>query len=154
MSQNLISLSLSDEQLATLDVAISTLETQLVGLISLEPDERRSLARMGQKSEVFCRQTLSVMDQNRQIVPPSLDLTGAQQDLLALDRLRPRLDRLQRLVERGNDTETALGADAMQVALEGYALIKVSGGNQGLEGLRRELGSRFKARRSLDPVSA
>jgi hypothetical protein len=31
----------------------------------------------------------------------------------------------------------------MSVALQGYALLKVSGKNQGLEGLRKELGARF-----------
>ena len=31
----------------------------------------------------------------------------------------------------------------MQVASQGYALLKVSGRNQGLEGLRKDLGTRF-----------
>lgn len=31
----------------------------------------------------------------------------------------------------------------MRCALDGYALLKVSGRNQGLEGLRRDLGTRF-----------
>lgn len=156
MSQNLISLTLSDEQLASVDSALSSLETALSGLISLHVDQRRDLKKMGQRSEVFCRQTLSILDQNLQIVPPSLELAAARFDLVALDRLRPRLDRLQRLAERGRDTETALGSDIMSVALEGYALLKVSGRNQGLEGLRKELSALFaKTRRSEEaaPVS-
>ena len=52
---------------------------------------------MGQKSEVFCRQAISVLAQNPQIVPPSLHVADAQADLLALDRLRPVLERLQKL---------------------------------------------------------
>ena len=62
---------------------------------------------------------------------------------MALDRLRPRMQRLQRLAERGADSETALGSDIMRCALDGYALLKVAGRNQGLEGLRKELGTRF-----------
>jgi hypothetical protein len=31
----------------------------------------------------------------------------------------------------------------MTTALQGYALLRVSGKNQGLEGLRKELGARF-----------
>lgn len=149
MSQNLISLSLSDEQQAAAAAALTALETAFAALISLDSDERRSLLRMGPKSEVFCRQTLSVLAQNPQILPPSLNLGEAQADLLALDRLRPLLDRLQRLAERGQDTEAALGSDVMDLALEGYGLLKVSGRNQGLEGLRKELSSRFaKSRRA------
>lgn len=41
----------------------------------------------------------------------------------------------------------------MSCALEGYALLKVSGKNQGLEGLRRELSGRF-AKRSRAPEPA
>ncbi|KWS02455.1 Methyl-accepting chemotaxis protein [Lysobacter capsici AZ78] len=148
MSVNLIQLEVSDEQVATAVAALDQLETALAGLVSLSPDDRRRLTKMGPKSEVFCRQALSVLEQNRQIVPPSLDLPGAQLDLRTLDRLRPLLDRLQRLAERGEDTETALGADLMAFALEGYGLLKVSGKNQGLDGLRKEMGARWaKGRR-------
>ena len=135
--------------------ALTALEGALSGLISLDADERRRLTKMGQKSEVFCRQALSVLAQNSQIVPPSLNLREAQADLGALDRLRPVLDRLQRLAERGSDTEMALGSDVMDVALEGYGLLKVSGKNQGLDGLRKELSSRWaKTRRAAVPAEA
>jgi hypothetical protein len=43
-----------------------------------------------------------------------------------------------------------LRLDVIVVALEGYALLKVSGSNQGLEGLCRSLGSRFF--RPAEPV--
>src|SRR5690606_19735982 len=108
MSQNLVSLQLSSEQLTQAEQAITALEQALGGLVSLAPADRRRLVKMGQKSEVFCRQTLRVMSQNPQVVPPGLDLAGAQADLLALDQLWPLLDRLQRLAERGRDTEMAL----------------------------------------------
>jgi hypothetical protein len=155
MSQNIVSLVLADEQINAAMDALTALEGALAGLISLDAEERRRLTKMGQKSEVFCRQAISVLAQNPQIVPPSLQLADAQADLLALDRLRPVLDRLQKLAERGSDTEIALGSDVMDVALEGYGLLKVSGKNQGLDGLRRELSSRWsKARRPADVAVA
>ena len=46
MSQNLIHLALDDAQLAAIDQALSTLETTLAGLISLDAEDRRSLARL------------------------------------------------------------------------------------------------------------
>ena len=142
-SQNLVSLTLSDAQLSVIDQSLTDLETQLSGLIAMNAAQRKSLARMGDKSESFCRQTLNVLAQNPQVVPPSVALQEGLADLEALDRLRPRLQRMLRLTERAADTETALGSDVMNVALQGYALLKVAGKNQGLEGLRRELGSRF-----------
>lgn len=142
-SQNLLSLTLSDAQLTAIDNALSELEAQLSGLASMEAAKRRALARMGGKSETFCRQALNVLEQNPQVVPPSLRVGDARADLEAIDRLRPRLQRLQRLTERAQDSETMLGSDVMSFALKGYAVLKVAGKNQGLEGLRRELGSRF-----------
>jgi hypothetical protein len=155
MSQNLVSLTLSDTQLSTIDQCLGDMEAQLLDLIAMNTAQRRSLARMGDKSETFCRQTINVLAQNPQIVPPSLRLAEAQADLAALDRLRPRLQRLLRLTERASDTEIALGSDVMNAALQGYALLRVAGKNQGLEGLRKELGSRFiKAPRQVEATPA
>jgi hypothetical protein len=64
MSQNLISLNLSEADFAEIDGALGTLETKLAGLLDLNIDERRGLMKMGDKSEAFCRQTLTVLAQN------------------------------------------------------------------------------------------
>lgn len=148
MSQNLISLTLTDEQLASADAALTALEQAFAALIALDGEQRKGLNRMGGKSEQFCRQTLTVLGQNPQVVPASIGLAEAQADLAALDRLRPRLQRLQKLTERAEDSETALGSDVMSLALEGYALLKVAGRNQGLEALRKDLSSRFSKTRA------
>lgn len=156
MSKNLVSLTLSAQQLAAVDAALTTIETELAGLISVPVAQRRDLFKMGEKSEVFCRQTLTVLSQNQKIVPESLGLPEALADVAALDALRPRLLRLKQLVERGENTETALGADIFSAALEGYGQLKLSGKSHGLEGLRKELSSRFakSARAAAEPVPA
>jgi hypothetical protein len=148
MTQDLVSITFSQEKLAAIDAAITQLETLLAELVSLTPDERRSLRRMGVVSEPFCRQTLVVMQQNPHVIPASVNLAGGVEDLTTLDALAPRLDRLQRLAERGNDTEAALGSDLMSLASEGYALLKVAGKSQGLDGLRKELSVRFRRKRA------
>ena len=151
MSLNLISLDITAEQQAAALAALTQLEAALPGLLSLEPDERRKLLWMGDKSEVFCRQTIRVLGDNPQIVPPSLDLAGAQADLQTLDRLRPVLERLSRLHSQLDDTTSALGSDIMDVALDGYGQLKLSGAAHGLDDLRREIGGRF-ARPSRKPA--
>lgn len=156
MTQNLMSLALSADDLEAIDAALSALEARLTGLVALQPDDRRGLTKMGDKSEAFCRQTLTVLAQNPQVIPPSFDLVEARSDLAAVDVLRPRLARLRRLTERAEDSEMALGSDVMIASLEGYALLKVSGRNQGLEGLRQSLSARFgkTARRAEPPAAA
>ena len=148
VSQNLLSLTLTDEQIAAIDGALTALETATTGLIAMDNATRRQINKMGDKSEAFVRQTLLVLEQNPDVVPPGLGLAEAQADLHALDRLRPVLARLQRLSERATDSEMALGSDLMNVALEGYALLKVSGRNKGLEGASEALSARFARSRS------
>lgn len=154
MSQNLIALTLTDAQLTAADAALTALEGAFTGLVALNGDERIGLNRMGTKSEQFCRQTLNILGQNPQVIPASVKVADAQADLIALDRLRPRLQRLQKLVERAQDSEVALGSDVMSLSLEGYALLKVAGKNQGLEALRKDLGSRFSKTRAAAPAPA
>jgi len=141
--QNLVSMNLTNDQLVAVDAALDALETNLSEMVALTASQRRSVPRMGGKSEAFCRQTLSLLTQNPQVVNPSLGLDGAMADLAALDVLRPRLQRLGRLSERAADTEVALRSDVMAAALRGYSLLKLSGRGQGLEALRASLGSRF-----------
>ena len=145
MSQDFISLTFTDEQLTGATAGLEQVELALSGLQATPAAERDNLLYMGAKSEVFCRRTLRVMQANPHIVPPSLagDLAGAAADLTALDQLRPLLDRLQKLTSRISDSIDLLGSDAMHVALDGYAQLKLSGGDAGLDELRKELGARW-----------
>ncbi|MER2514926.1 hypothetical protein E4Q23_06540 [Candidatus Accumulibacter phosphatis] len=130
-SQNLVTPNISPDDLAAIAAAITTLQEKLGGLIEFSVEQRRSLAKMGDKSEAFCRQTLIVLAQNRQIIPPELDLAEAERDLHKLDLLRPHLASLRQLVGKADDTEIALGSDILTAALEAYALAKVFGNGAG-----------------------
>lgn len=154
MSQNRIALQWDVERLNTLDSLLAGLEGQLTDLIGLSPDERRELTKMGKKSEAFCRQAVTVLSENAQVLPRNFDVDAYRADLAALDALRPRLSRIQRLYERMVDSEMALGSDLMVASLEGYALLKVAGRGEGLDALRQSLGSRFDRRRRQEPEAA
>ncbi len=156
MSQNIISLNLTDADLSTIDQALALLEEKLAPLTGLSPEARRGLVKMGDKSEAFCRETLMVLAQNTHLLPPSFDLADAENDLAHLDKLRPRAARLRRLLERAEDGETALGSDVMSAALEGYAMLKVSGRGAGLDALTQGISARFtrKARVKALPAAA
>lgn len=77
MSQNLISLELSDEDVTAINAGLTGIETRLAGrLLALDAPERRRLPKMGAKSEAFVRQTLMVLDQNPDGVPPRAGAVG------------------------------------------------------------------------------
>lgn len=148
MPQNLLSIVIGTELAAELNGAVDLLYDRTADkTVALDPDTRRGLHKMGDKSEAFVRQTLTVLAQNRHIVPPSLQLDEALGDLAALDVIRPLLARLQQLTERLRDTEMALGSDLMVAGTEGYALLKLTGAQQGLDAQVREIGQRWRTPR-------
>ena len=60
-----------------------------------------------------------------------------------MDALYPRLARLSKLSQRGDNTQMAVDSDLMTNALEGYAVLKVTGKGQGVDDLRKMLATRF-----------
>ena len=117
MTQNLVAIEFSPADLEAIDGALAVLEAKLGILITLSADERRKAIKMGDKSEVFCRQTELVLRQNPGIVPSNFDLAGLQQDIVALDALRSLQQRLRTLTDRiqPGDPRTCAG---LQVAFD------------------------------------
>lgn len=148
MGQNIVDVIFDEATLADIDGALATLDARLIGLVSLDPVKRRRLHKMGDKSEAFCRLAVDVLTGNPQILPGNFDLGALQRDVAALDALRARMVRVQRLYQRMLDTEMALGSDIMSNSVEGYAILKVAGKSAGLDGLRKQLAVRFKNKRS------
>ena len=87
------------------------------------------------------------MSENPGLIPANVDVAEAQRDLAQLDALRPHIARLTKLIGRAEDSE---------MALEGYALLKVLGKGSGLDALRRDMPIRFtrKARATESPAQA
>lgn len=143
MSQNLIDVSLDAERIGRMDAALAALEAELAGMVALEAEEVRQLTKMGAKSEAFVRRSAVAFGENPGVLPRNFDLEAFQRDLASLDALRPRLQRIARIQERMSGAEIALGSDLMNGALEGYAVLKVSGRGEGMEALRKLLSQRF-----------
>ena len=143
MSQNLVSLELSDEQLEAVRGALGVLETHLDGLISLSVDERVELTKMGPKSEMFARKAHDVLSLSPEILPGTFSLGEFSADIKALDQLRPVFARLAVLARRSEDTEMALGSDIYRAALDGYRFAKAAGKGGVLDELSAQAAVRF-----------
>lgn len=153
MTQNRIHLTLTSQYLEEqVDKALDTLDAFTQGMISLSPDERKSMTKMGDKSEAFCRLAIDVFKQNEKILPKTFDMESYLLDLASLDMLRARLVRLNRISQMLSDTEMALGSDLMVNSLEGYSYLKIAGKSLGLDDLRGQLGARFSRRERKAPT--
>ena len=139
------------EDISAIDAALAVLEQRFAKLVALTPKQRQRLFKMGNKTEKFCRETLHVLDKNRQLAPPAMDLPKAISALRTIDELRPRLHQLEKMVQRIKDTQIGLGADVATAARQGYKSLAEFGGGHGLEGKRQALGVRFK--RSSAPAN-
>ena len=134
------------DDLSAITAALAVLEQRFAKLVALTPKQRQRLFKMGNKTEKFCRETLHVLDKNRQLVPPAMDLPKALSALRTIDELRPRTRQILRRAERMRDTELALGADVATAARRGYKEMGEHGDQHGLTGLRQTLSVRFKKR--------
>ncbi|MCK6388873.1 MAG: hypothetical protein L6Q65_14935 [Zoogloea sp.] len=154
MPQNLVSLRLSAETLASVEQAISALEAFSNPLRTLTADEIRALTKMGDKSAEFCRQTAMVLEQNQSIIPPSFDLGKMQGDLVAIETLDRQILRLKEIMAKLEDTRIALGSDIMAAASDGYVLMQMFGKAEGLSALQQAMKVRRPGRPRSGPDKA
>ena len=158
MLQDLISITIAPERLKAIDAALTALEAQLDDFIELSVEQRRELVKLGPRSEVFCRETLSVMERSPGALPADFPMDSVRQDREALDQVRPILSRLRMLVTLAEDTEMALGSDLYKAALDGYRFAKATGKGAMLDELRMQASPLFKGnpkpRGAADDASA
>jgi hypothetical protein len=151
MPENRVSASLSQtNQKAVLD-AIQTIREKLPFLIDLTPDERRSLPKLGDKSQAFVTQALTVATQNPDILPRAFDVAEFQQDVNLLAALQPLTAALTQLQELVEDTYLEVGSEAYAAALAVYQYAKASGKGAALDGLIEGMAQRF-ARKTSKPA--
>lgn len=152
VSVNRISLEVTPQQRQAAADAIAQVRAALPGLAKLQPGERRELHGFGAANEVFARATIRALQAHPHLVPPNMDLAGAQADLDALDAVRPLLEAVRLLAAELGDTVALLGHDAVDFAYDGYQLLKVSGNSDNaLDTLRRDIGAQFRRRRQGKP---
>ncbi len=146
MSQNLVSITVTPEQAATVMQALAQIEAVLKDCITLEPAQRKRMTFAGPKTVDFMRTTIRAASNNPDVIPPNLDIAAAQADVAALDALLPILERVGQLRQRLDDTIAALGSDSYATARTAYAQLKLSGLAAGLEELVKGLGGTFASR--------
>lgn len=143
MSQNLVSAALSKEDGAAAMAALEIIRQKMPFLMGLDPDARRSLPRMGDRSESFVRKCQEIANQNPGMLPRTFDLDEFNRDVALAEAIFPISQALDQLSELVNDTETAVRSDAYTAALTVYQSAKLAGKGSGLDGALDDLGRRF-----------
>jgi hypothetical protein len=139
---NTAKLSLADRE--AVKQAIATIRTTLPFLIDLEADDRKTLAKMGNKSRAFVDQALEIALANPEVLPRAFDIDDMEQRIALLDTLTPLLLSLNQLQDMLDDTCLALRSEVYAAALTVYKHAKINGQGSGLETTLSDMGQRFR----------
>ncbi|WP_223605695.1 hypothetical protein [Chryseobacterium sp. OSA05B] len=122
---NLISLSFSSEELASIDQALQAIQTALLGkTINLTPEQRQQYGRIAEQNKLFVNKAKSYMEQYAQYVPGFLDKAEFDRDYTAREQIEQRLQRLDSLNEQLSDTKVLLDHDNYHNAISFYRNIR------------------------------
>ncbi|MGG6270604.1 hypothetical protein ACQ4M3_38360 [Leptolyngbya sp. AN03gr2] len=140
---NRISAKLSYSDRAEILDAINLIKTKMPFLTSMTTEERKSLIKMGDRSQAFVTKALEVAKQNPDILPRSFDLEEMRLDVELFETLYAIVAAVAQLEGMLDDTYKLVGSEAYTAALKVYNYAKASGDEAGLAPAIEELGQRF-----------
>ncbi|MFA8434546.1 MAG: hypothetical protein ACEPOZ_08530 [Marinifilaceae bacterium] len=150
---NQISFQLSEEEKAQILQAIETLKSVLEPkLITLRPEERRGLSRMGDKTVSFVEKAVDYAAQYPDYMPGFIDINETKIDIESVRTLRQFLTPIESLASQLDDTMALAGSEAYTSALAIYKVLKNAAnlGQPGAEEAAKELRYRFPQRRKKE----
>lgn len=140
------SFHLNNEEKDQIAAAIQTLVTVLEPkLMTLTPDERKELPKMGDKTVAFVDKATEYGQAYPQYMPAFIDVPEAIADFEAVKIIRTYFTQLDRITKELDDSMTIAGSEAYTSSLSIYKVLKnaASMGQPGAEKAVEELGKRF-----------
>jgi hypothetical protein len=147
---NKVSIMIDANALAKINEGINLIRENLPPLITLTPEERSMLPKMGDKTVSFVTKTLEYARQNTRIVPAFLNIEEFSKDVNGVNTVFQVMAPLQKLTEELDDTILLAGSEAYMAALAFYSALKgaIAGGEPGLKNIYDDLSVRFPGRSS------
>jgi hypothetical protein len=117
-------------------------------LVSLTPEQRQTLPKMGDKTIAFVNKALGYARQNPKIVPAYLNMDEFAKDVDAVNKLFQVTTPIQKLSEEIDDTMMLAGSEAYAAALAFYTALKaaIAAGETGLKNVYDDMSARFPGR--------
>jgi hypothetical protein len=145
MAYQNISVTVTNEDLEAIRQAIRTISGKMPWLITLTPDEMRSLTKLGPKSIDFVTDAKLAIEAFPNIVPSSFDVIEFKKDVALFQILTEVKIHLDSLQEKLDNTYYAVGSESMVQSLEVYSYAQTAKERvPGLKSLVEKLAERFK----------
>lgn len=123
--QTQVSFSLEEKERAAVFASICELEKVIKDkLVLLDPETRRDLLKMGDKSIGFVSKAIEYAESSPDLVPKYVDTEEMKKDFSAVSTLREISSKLAELQEMVGDTMTLSGSEALNAALAFYNALK------------------------------
>ena len=123
--QNQVAIQIPAADLPKITKLITDLQTALAPyVITLSPDNRKSLLKMSDKSVAFVSKSLDYTKTNPEFVPAFLSVADMQVDIDAENQLQPLLNQVQQVADNLDDTLMLSGSEAYTAALLYYNNVK------------------------------
>ncbi|WP_298547681.1 hypothetical protein [uncultured Aquimarina sp.] len=151
--ENLISISFTEEELATLDGHLAGIKTVLTGkTINLTPDQRQQYGRIANQNKLIVDKAKNYMEQNPAWIPNFLDKEEFDKDYSARKQVEDRVQLLGSLSQQLLDTKTLLDHDNYTNSLTFYRMVRfLAGENEpGAKTVYEDMKVLFKKSASTD----
>lgn len=147
--ENKISFSIDSTKMTAILEALSTIDANLTGLITLTDEERQSMPRFGDKSTSFVDKALVFGKERTDVIPSYLSLIEMEKDVEARPELLKIITPMRSILEKLEDSYLLAGTEAFLAALVIYDILKKAD-HDGVPGLRNmidDLQKRFPGKR-------
>lgn len=124
MYSNLISTSISQEQINEILAAIDRINAKLPTLVSLSNEELSSLPKVSYKNIDFIHEVLDFADTYPELVPPDIDVQEILKDVKLIESLTKILIPIKKLVKKLEDSAILAGSEAYIPSLAIYNSVK------------------------------
>jgi len=150
MAKNRVNATVEPEAIESVMQAIADIRGFLPFLIDLSLEERKTLARMGDKSRAFVDRAYDLAVQNPDFLPRSFSIDDMKMSVELFDAMHPLIMAIRQLLELMDDTYKAVGADAYSAALAVYNYAKASDSGLAIDEAVKELYRRFERKARVD----
>lgn len=151
MNENRISISLSEADVAEIAEAIATLSAKFQPfLIALEANDKKALAKIGEKSLSFVDKSVQYAANNPEFLPNFIDSAELKKDYEAYSVLNGFLRPLAQIVKNLDDTATLCGSEAIQACFTYYNSVRQAKkmGVPNASAIYEDLSQRFEAQKA------
>lgn len=145
MKQNLISADFPAEKAQEIINKIEGIKSELPFLVTLNPEEKNELVKLGNHFRSFVEKAKQVLDSNPEVMPQVFNNNEFYRDYNLLNNLTPILNELNQLREAIEDTIFVTSSDLLSASLDIYANVQLNKDKiPGMDTIYQEMKEFFK----------